>query len=155
MGEGLGGVQKAYDANGALIVEAQWNKEGKSSIKGSWLSAVLADQTNLLGQQSQPAPLSNSLAAFTGSAPASTSATPAGNPSSTQIVIFQYAGPQGAEPAYCADEGADGVMCRSDSSPEIGRGTYKDFMIPGSPICMAGAAGCIVPKTFDASKVKG
>ncbi len=81
--------------------------------------------------------------------------TRAGNPSPSQIIIFQFDGTEGAEPAYCADEGADGVMCRSDSMTEIGRGTYKDYMIPGSKTCIAGAQGCVLPKYFDAAHIKG
>jgi hypothetical protein len=82
-------------------------------------------------------------------------ATRAGNPSPSQIIIFQFDGANGSEPAYCADEGADGVMCRSDSLTEIGRGTYKDYMIPGSKTCIAGAQGCVMPKFFDAAHIKG
>jgi hypothetical protein len=86
---------------------------------------------------------------------ASHAATRAGNPSPSQIIIFQFDGADGSEPAYCADEGEDGVMCRSDSLTEIGRGTYKNYMIPGSKTCIAGTKGCVVPKYFDAAHIKG
>ncbi|MCY1351343.1 hypothetical protein D9M69_376070 [compost metagenome] len=72
--------------------------------------------------------------------------TVAGNPSPDKIIIFQWEG----QPAYCADEGIDGANCRGDGSSWIGQGTYKDYMDPGSPICIAGEPGCKLPEFFPA-----
>ncbi|HEY0286628.1 MAG TPA: hypothetical protein VGC62_06395 [Pseudomonas sp.] len=72
--------------------------------------------------------------------------TVAGNPSKEKIVIFQFDG----QPAFCADEGADGPNCRGDGSSFIGQGTYKDFMDESSPLCIAGEAGCKLPQYFPA-----
>lgn len=72
------------------------------------------------------------------------SVTVAGNPSPDKIVIFQYEG----KPAYCADEGIDGPNCRGDAATWIGQGIYKQYMDPGSPICIAGEADCKLPEYF-------
>lgn len=72
------------------------------------------------------------------------SVTVAGNPSPSQIVIFQFDG----KPAYCADEGEDGANCRGDASAFIGMGTHKDYMDPESPLCIAGESGCVLPEYF-------
>ncbi|WP_457792809.1 hypothetical protein [Pseudomonas syringae] len=72
--------------------------------------------------------------------------TVAGNPSKEKIVIFQFDG----QPAYCADEGADGPNCRGDGSSFIGQGTYKDYMDENSALCIAGEVGCTLPQYFPA-----
>lgn len=72
--------------------------------------------------------------------------TRAGNYSRDKIVIFQWEG----KPAYCADEGDDGVNCHGDGSAFIGAGTHEDYMDPGSPICIAGEPGCRLPQYFPA-----
>lgn len=96
-------------------------------------------------------PLSNTGAG----SPATTQASPAaeagsrtraGNPGTGKIIIFQFEG----QPAYCADEGEDGVNCRGDSSAFIGSGSYQDFMDPGSAICIAGEPDCKLPDYFPA-----
>lgn len=76
--------------------------------------------------------------------------TRAGNYSRDKIVIFQWEG----KPAYCADEGDDGVNCRGDGSAFIGAGTHEDYMDPGSSICIAGEPGCQLPQYFPAD-IKG
>lgn len=78
------------------------------------------------------------------------SVTVAGNPSASQIVIFQFDG----KPAYCADEGEDGANCRGDASSFIGMGTHKDYMDPDSALCIAGEPGCVLPQFFPAD-IKG
>lgn len=78
------------------------------------------------------------------------SVTVAGNPSPSQIVIFQFDG----KPAYCADEGEDGANCRGDASAFIGMGTHKDYMDPDSALCIAGETGCVLPQFFPAD-IKG
>lgn len=78
------------------------------------------------------------------------SRTQAGNPATDKIIIFQYDG----QPAYCADEGEDGVNCRGDASAFIGSGTYQDFMDADSPICIAGEQNCKLPKYFP-TDIKG
>ncbi|WP_109125918.1 toxin-antitoxin system YwqK family antitoxin [Dyella sp. C11] len=140
------GTQKAWDDQGQLIIEAT------------------RDNGKLAGATGSLWPIGGNLAAPEGSSPPGSlqappantdGATRAGNPSPTQIVIFQFQGSNGPEPAFCADEGQDGVMCRSDSVAEIGAGTYRDFMIKGSATCIAGSPGCVVPKVFAAVHPRG
>jgi hypothetical protein len=85
-----------------------------------------------------------SMESHNGAATAGT-ATVAGNPSPTQIIIFQWDG----QPAYCSDQGIDGPVCSGDGSSFIGRGTYQDFMDEGSTICIAGEPDCQLPQYFD------
>lgn len=70
--------------------------------------------------------------------------TIAGNLPQNKIVIFQFEG----QPAFCADEGEDGVNCHGDASAFIGQGTYKDFMDVGSTVCIASEPGCKMPQYF-------
>lgn len=72
--------------------------------------------------------------------------TRAGNYGPDKIVIFQWEG----QPAYCADEGDDGVNCHGDGSAFIGSGTHEDYMDKGSSICIAGEPGCQLPQYFPA-----
>ncbi|MBF6622339.1 MAG: hypothetical protein ITG05_02335 [Pseudomonas stutzeri] len=70
--------------------------------------------------------------------------TRAGNLAPDRIVIFKWEG----LPAYCADEGDDGINCRGDGASFIGSGTYEDFMDAGSSVCIAGEPGCQLPQYF-------
>ncbi|TWC53075.1 hypothetical protein FBY04_114107 [Pseudomonas sp. SJZ080] len=72
------------------------------------------------------------------------SRTVAGNPSPEQVIIFQWEG----QPAYCADEGADGANCHGDGSAFIGQGSHKDYMDSGSALCIAGEPDCKLPQYF-------
>jgi antitoxin component YwqK of YwqJK toxin-antitoxin module len=79
-GEGVVGVQKGYDANGALIVEAQRSSDGRFSAKGSWWSAAVSGQTGPEAQPSPTAALTDAASGANGGATALNSTTPASAP---------------------------------------------------------------------------
>ncbi|WP_266180206.1 hypothetical protein [Dyella humicola] len=121
-------------------------------------------QTGIIGEPTHPS-LSRAIGSIKG---ASTAITDAMGPTFPLDVIAHAifggllggaagfaAGSALGEPAYCSDDGKDGVMCRSESTSAIGQVTYKDYMIPGSKTCIAETRRCVLPKYFDASRIKG